>query len=92
MQTIEEKTSLELVAQVTGTPAPEVRWFRDDVELQPTVKVSFISEDDGIYKLAISSTSPAMTGQYKVVAVNAAGQADHVATVTITGESNNTVL
>ena len=84
-QTLEERGSVELVVKVTGQPEPQVKWYHKDVELQPTVKVHMVDEDDGVHKLTITSVTMAMAEEYKAVATNVAGQVEHVATVTITG-------
>ena len=71
---------------VTGVPEPDVKWYRNDVEFQPTVKVKISSEEDGLHRLTVTSVTPTMTGDYKVIASNSAGQAEHLATVTINGK------
>ena len=72
---------------MTGQPEPQVKWYHKDVELQPTVKVHMVDEDDGVHRLTITSVTMAMAEEYKAVATNVAGQVEHVATVTITGRS-----
>ena len=86
-QTIEEKSLLELSVTVTGEPEPQVQWFCDDKELYETLKVNLKSEQGGRHSLLISGTKCNMSGRYRVVASNTAGQAEHTATVKITGES-----
>jgi len=71
--------------KATGQPEPQVTWFHKDVELQPTVKVNMVDEDDGVHRLTIASVTMTMAGEYKAVAKNVAGQVEHAATVTITG-------
>ena len=86
-QTVDEKETLDLSVTVTGVPEPDVKWYRNDVEFQPTLKVKISSEEDGLHRLTVTSVTPTMTGDYKVIASNSAGQAEHLATVTVTGET-----
>ena len=83
---MEERGSVELVVKVSGQPEPLVKWYHKDVEMQPTVKVNMVDEDDGLHRLTITSVTMTMAGQYKAVATNVAGQVEHEAVVTITGE------
>ena len=85
-QTIEEKSLLELSVTVTGEPEPQVQWFCDDKELHQTLKVNLKSEQGGRHSLLISGTKCNMSGRYRVVASNTAGQAEHAAPVNITSK------
>ena len=84
-QTIEEKSPVELRVTVTGSPEPQVTWYCNDKQLFDTLKVKLLSESDGVHILHMERTTQQMSGLYKVTAVNAAGQAEHAATVNITG-------
>ena len=65
---------------MTGHPRPEVKIYRDDVELE------FVVEDDDVYVVKTADVSVDLGGHYRVAAVNSAGQAEHVARVTVTGK------
>ena len=67
--------------KVTGHPRPEVKFYRDDVELD------FVVEEDDVYVLKTADVSFDLGGHYRVAAVNSAGQVEHVARVTVTGKT-----
>jgi len=79
-QTVEGGKPLELRVKVTGHPRPEVKIYRDDVEL------NYVVEDDDVYVVKTADVSVDLGGHYRVAAVNSAGQAEHVAVVTVTGK------
>ena len=81
---IEEKKNLTLTCKVIGKPVPEVKWFRDTTELQPTFKQKMTKEKETC-TLQISGVTQKMTGVYKCVATNKAGTAECANTVTVTG-------
>lgn len=72
-QTIVEKKNLTLTCRVIGNPTPDVKWFRDDTELQPTFKVK-MTRDGEICTLQVTGVTQKMTGVYKCVATNIAGK------------------
>ena len=47
--------------------------------------MKLFTESGGVHILHMERTTQQMSGLYKVTAVNAAGQAEHAATVNITG-------
>ena len=67
--------------KVTGKPKPEVKFYRDDVELD------FVVEEDDVYVLKTADVSFDLGGHYRVAAVNSAGQVEHIARVTVTGKT-----
>ena len=80
-----EKGKLELKCKVDGSPMPEVKWFRDNKEVQPTLKVKITKSKD-VHTLTITGVTEKSTGGvYKVIATNKAGKAEHSANVEITG-------
>ena len=85
LQSIREKSKLELLVKVTGVPMPEVRWYRDSREITPSVKVKVIREED-VHRVVITNITLKQGGNYRAVARNPAGEAEHVAMVTVTGE------
>jgi len=84
-QTVMEKQTLQLVAQVKGEPEPEVTWYRDDKPLAATLKVSISKTKDLRHTVSIQQATAAAAGIYKCVAVNPHGKADHAAVITVTG-------
>ena len=69
--------------KVTGHPRPEVKFYRDDVELD------FVIEEDDVYVVK-ADVSLELGGHYRVAAVNSAGQVEHVALVTVIGKISPT--
>ena len=80
---IEEKKNLTLTANVTGKPEPEVKWYRDGAEIKGTFKIKMTKTKE-VCTLAVSGVLKNMTGVYKCVANNKAGEALHEAKVTVT--------
>ncbi|KAM9804801.1 titin-like [Neosynchiropus ocellatus] len=75
-------------AQVTGSPVPEVSWFRDGQVLSaasiPGVQISF---SDGRAVLRIAAVTAAHSGRFSVRATNGAGQATSTAELLVTAET-----
>lgn len=85
LQTVMEDKPLSLHAKVTGTPRPEVTWYRNNKELVTTPNVKVAYEDDTC-SLIIKKMTMDLEGQYKCVARNPAGTTDIVAKVTVEGK------
>ena len=81
-QTIEVKKNLTLTAKVTGKPEPEVKWYRDDKEIKATFKI-VMKKTEEVCTLTISGVTLQMSGVYKCVATNKAGEATHSAKITV---------
>jgi len=81
-QTIEVKKNLTLTAKVTGKPEPEVKWYKDDKEIKGTFKI-VMKKTQEVCTLTISGVTLQMSGVYKCVATNTAGEAVHSATITV---------
>ena len=81
-----EKSKLELKCKVDGKPMPDVRWFRDNKEIQSTFKVKVTKAKDVHTVTVTGCTQKSAGGVYKVVATNKAGKAEHSATVEVTGK------
>jgi hypothetical protein len=69
--TLNEGQGLLLRAEVTGSPAPALRWFKGDIELTDGGRVSGSSTN----VLRIAGLLRGDAGSYRVVATNPAGQA-----------------
>uniref|UniRef100_A0A3B5KA09 Ig-like domain-containing protein n=1 Tax=Takifugu rubripes TaxID=31033 RepID=A0A3B5KA09_TAKRU len=83
-----EGSAATFEAQVSGSPAPEVSWFRDGQVLSaaalPGVQVSF---SDGRAVLRLPAVTAAHSGRYSVRATNGAGQATSTAELLVTAET-----
>uniref|UniRef100_A0A3Q3MFR0 Ig-like domain-containing protein n=1 Tax=Mastacembelus armatus TaxID=205130 RepID=A0A3Q3MFR0_9TELE len=75
-------------AQVSGSPVPEVSWFRDGQVLSadalPGVQISF---SDGRAVLRIPAVTATHSGRYSIRATNGAGQATSTAELLVTAET-----
>nr|XP_013888459.1 PREDICTED: leucine-rich repeats and immunoglobulin-like domains protein 1 [Austrofundulus limnaeus] len=83
-----EGSAATFEAQVSGSPVPEVSWFRDGQVLStaalPGVQISF---SDGRAVLRIPVVTAAHSGRFSVRATNGAGQATSTAELLVTGET-----
>ena len=71
---MKEGESVELYCNVSGNPAPDVTWSRDDIRLEPSSPSSFSSSSSSpsfcSYCLRILNLSPMDTGTYTCTAEN----------------------
>ncbi|KAK1902508.1 Titin [Dissostichus eleginoides] len=83
-----EGSAATLQAQVSGSPVPEVSWFRDGQVLSsavlPGIQISF---SDGCAVLRIPAVTAAHSGRFSVRATNGAGQATSTAELLVTVET-----
>lgn len=83
-----EGSAATFEAQVSGSPVPEVSWFRDGQVLSaaalPGVQISF---SDGRAVLRIPAVTAAHSGRFSVRATNGAGQATSTAELLVTAET-----
>uniref|UniRef100_A0A3Q1F3C2 Ig-like domain-containing protein n=1 Tax=Acanthochromis polyacanthus TaxID=80966 RepID=A0A3Q1F3C2_9TELE len=84
-----EGSAATFQATVSGSPVPEVSWFRDGQVLSaaalPGVQISF---SDGRAVLRIPAVTAAHSGRFSVRATNGAGQATSTAELLVTGETS----
>ncbi|KRY53788.1 Muscle M-line assembly protein unc-89 [Trichinella britovi] len=62
-----------LQCKVTGFPAPEVRWFKDGVEITESEKYKMFKKADDVYVLQISDAIKEDEGEYRCEASNEKG-------------------
>ncbi|KAM7380984.1 hypothetical protein PAMP_004247 [Pampus punctatissimus] len=83
-----EGSAATFEAQVSGSPVPEVSWFRDGQVLStaalPGIQISF---SDGRAVLRIPAVTAAHSGRFSVRATNGAGQATSTAELLVTVET-----
>ncbi|GAA6231231.1 titin-like [Lates japonicus] len=83
-----EGSAATFEAQISGSPVPEVSWFRDGQVLSaaalPGVQISF---SDGRAVLRIPAVTAAHSGRFSVRATNGAGQATSTAELLVTAET-----
>lgn len=74
--TVLENEQCEFTVNVTGTPAPQINWFKDGFEIFSSRRTKII-EDNGTSTLIIHQTALTDEGEIKCTATNRAG---HVVT------------
>lgn len=74
---VEEHKPATLECVVTGTPAPEVKWYRGEKEIKPTkgTEITF-NPETGEAKLTILEPTPEDETIYRVRAINKFGRAE----------------
>ena len=72
---VEEGNSVEFAVEVTGTPAPIIKWYREGAEIHANADFNISEEAAGKSKLTIVKTYGEDTGNFTVSAVNVAGKA-----------------
>lgn len=80
---VPEKGTLRLVAKVSGNPVPEIAWFRNNEQLEPSQNVKQTYDGENIVLDIVGADSERDAGDYKCVATNIAGKASHGARVTV---------
>ncbi|GIY11090.1 titin, partial [Caerostris extrusa] len=72
--TVKESQPAVFRCRFSGTPAPQVKWFRGEILVKQSRYFRMSVEND-VYTLRISEAFPEDEGQYKCVATNSAGTA-----------------
>lgn len=78
-------SSLILLVNITGEPAPEVKWYHNDNEVALDLDVK-IEGDASFSRLTISNVKGVSSGKYKVTAKNEVGESSAEFDVIIKGE------
>lgn len=73
---VAEDDVLELKAKITGSPLPEVAWFKDGKPVSPNDdRIKTTVTPEGNIKLRIEKATPEDSGAYKLVIKNKNGEA-----------------
>ncbi|XP_043645488.1 obscurin isoform X5 [Drosophila teissieri] len=91
-QTVVVGEPLKLEAQVTGFPAPEVKWYKDGMLLRPSPEINFINSPNGQIGLIIDAAQPLDAGVYKCVIANKGGEIEGVSKVEIVPKESKPVF
>ncbi|XP_017836914.1 obscurin isoform X3 [Drosophila busckii] len=75
--------SMKLSAQVTGFPAPEIKWYKDGMPLGPSSSINFINNPNGQIGLSIDTVDGLDAGVYKCIIVNKGGEEEGSANVAV---------
>ncbi|CAH0405571.1 unnamed protein product [Chilo suppressalis] len=60
--------------EIEGTPAPEVQFYKDGVEIKSSDRVQIVKESDEVYKIIIKDAKLTDTGSYSIVVKNEVNQ------------------
>uniref|UniRef100_T1JD50 Down syndrome cell adhesion molecule n=1 Tax=Strigamia maritima TaxID=126957 RepID=T1JD50_STRMM len=87
--TLESGTDVSLACVATGSPAPVITWFVDDVSLQTSERIRVVgrADTDGsiVSVLNVTETRWEDGGTYRCLANNKAGTVEHIARLNIYG-------
>ncbi|KAM9477063.1 myomesin-2 isoform 1-T2 [Clarias gariepinus] len=81
--TVFENTPVKLFCKVEGYPAPKVKWYKDDVQIDISSGRYFVESNAGLHCLNIIKCGIDDTAQYTAVAANSHGQASSQAAVIV---------
>lgn len=65
---------VQFQARVHGSPAPELHFFHENIEMEEDDRFSIIEEENGLYTFIIRNTKESDAGQYKCTATNSVGE------------------
>lgn len=88
--TISEGQSVQLDCVITGHPEPEVIWYHEGRPVKESADVQLLFRDDRC-SLLIQEAVPEDVGEYKVVAINSAGEASSQCQLTVRAIANGTI-
>ncbi|XP_067120871.1 titin [Centruroides vittatus] len=79
---------LQMEAEVTGQPEPQVEWYRNGVKLKnsPDFRITSIGN---VHQLLIPEVFPDDSGTFQITATNSCGEATSTADLIVEEESNN---
>nr|CAI5864925.1 unnamed protein product [Callosobruchus analis] len=81
--TIKEGHRVRLDCVIVGQPEPEVIWYRDDRPVKESADIQLLFQGDRC-SLVIQEALPEDAGEYKVVALNSAGEASSKCILSVT--------
>lgn len=80
--TVDEGKTVQLDCVITGQPEPEVIWYHNGQPVKESADVQLLFQDDRC-SLVLQETVADDVGEYKVVAINSAGEASSKCELTI---------
>ncbi|XP_053213912.1 obscurin-like isoform X4 [Panonychus citri] len=78
-----EGQSAKFTACIVGNPKPELKWFKDGKDFEPTSRHLIDVETNGIVRLTIRNVEPADVGEYQLFISNPHGNDSSSAKLTI---------
>ena len=87
---VSEGDTVYLTIKTTGTPEPEVTWYRSGELLKEDTRVKFIKDpESGTYSLLINLAAVEDSGEYRCVASNMGGTVACQAKLLVKGKENS---
>ncbi|XP_060064415.1 titin-like, partial [Ylistrum balloti] len=80
---VDEGEPVTFTSRITGSPPPNVTWYRNNVLIKPSKYFRMESTPDGTHSLSILEAFPEDTGNYRCVARNKAGEVTCSATLKV---------
>ncbi|XP_051161941.1 muscle M-line assembly protein unc-89 isoform X2 [Leptopilina boulardi] len=78
-QVVKHGDRVMMEVEITGTPEPTVRWYKDDVPLRERPPEIRMKQQGNCYLLLIDKADKSHAGKYMVHATNAGGEAQSIA-------------
>uniref|UniRef100_A0A0N5CB57 Muscle M-line assembly protein unc-89 n=1 Tax=Strongyloides papillosus TaxID=174720 RepID=A0A0N5CB57_STREA len=85
--TVPEGETLVLKCQVSGNPMPDLKWFKDGVEVQKSDRISIRLALDGTASLRILDSRKDDAGKYSIVAKNEFGEKESSCNASVIDEN-----
>lgn len=63
-----------MTVEIEGTPAPDVAFYKDGVQIKDSERIKIVKESEEVYKITIKDAKLTDTGSYSVVAKNEVNQ------------------
>ncbi|EDO49555.1 predicted protein, partial [Nematostella vectensis] len=81
---VRQGEDIDIGAQITAKPKPNVKWYKDGKPLRDGPRTTIRARDD-LYNCKVLSAKPEDTGMYKCEATNAVGKATRTFDVQVEG-------
>uniref|UniRef100_A0A8C9RVS4 Ig-like domain-containing protein n=1 Tax=Scleropages formosus TaxID=113540 RepID=A0A8C9RVS4_SCLFO len=82
---VKQGSQATLSVRVTGTPAPDVKFFREGTEIQSSSDFRLVQDGDQ-HSLLVAEAFPEDSGMFSVTATNSSGKATCTAQLLVQGE------
>ncbi|XP_017775027.1 PREDICTED: titin [Nicrophorus vespilloides] len=92
-QVIKKGDRVNMEVEVTGTPEPQVTWFKDGLPLAEVIKDGYkIKTQGNCHTLVLEKADFRHTGKYTVCAINPGGEAQSIADIAVYEPTPDTMI